>query len=93
MSKAHPEEWAFPKGNRNLKKTNILLSLCLALTGAAVVGCGDSVPENTRPADGSNPRVGGSAEERIKTIEGNPQLSPEEKARRIQVVKDRNHIK
>ncbi len=57
------------------------------------VGCGESVPANPKPEDGKNPYVQGTPEERIKNIEADPNLTAEEKARRIQVVKERNGLK
>lgn len=44
------------------------------------------------PADGSNPRAGGSPQERIANIQSNPTLTPAEKAMRIKAVKERNHL-
>ncbi len=73
--------------------SRIVLALGLACAALYVAGCGDSVPENSKPADGSNPHVQGSPEDRIKAIEADTSLAPEERARRIAVVKERNHIK
>lgn len=76
-----------------MKVQPIFFVTVLALSGALLAGCEPSVPENPKPADGTNPHVSGSPEERIKRIEADSTLSPEERARRIQVVKERNHIK
>ncbi|AIE83698.1 hypothetical protein OP10G_0330 [Fimbriimonas ginsengisoli Gsoil 348] len=65
----------------------------LISTGLFGAGCGDSVPVNPKPADGSNPHVSGTPQERIKNIEADTSLTPEERARRIAVVKERNHLK
>jgi hypothetical protein len=70
-----------------------LLAMGLVLFGLLGAGCGESVPENTKPADGSNSRVSGSPEERIAAIEANSMLTPEEKAQRIKVIKERNNLK
>ena len=69
------------------------MSAFFAVLGFTVAGCSDGVPENPKPADGTNSHVSGSPEERIARIQNDASLSPEERARRIQVVKDRNHIK
>ena len=69
----------------------IFVSL-LAAFGLVIAGCGDSPPVNPMPKDGSNPHVSGSPQERIKNIEADPALTPEEKSRRIGVIKERNHI-
>jgi len=73
------------------KKPFILLSIFL--TAMLVTGCDEQVPVNPQPTDGSNSRVQGSPEERIKNIEADTSLTPEERARRIQVVKERNGLK
>jgi hypothetical protein len=64
----------------------------LVLSGLFAAGCGDSPPVNPVPTDGSNPHVSGSPQERIKNIEADPTLTPAEKAQRIGVIKERNHI-
>ena len=76
-----------------MKIANKQLLVSIALMGILAIGCGESVPVSPKPTDGSNPHVSGSPEERIKGIEADTSLSPEERARRIQVVKDRNHLK
>ncbi|MBI1331491.1 MAG: hypothetical protein JST12_11365 [Armatimonadetes bacterium] len=71
----------------------LFLSLGILACGLLVAGCGESVPVNPKPADGTNPYVQGTPEERIKNIQADTSLSPEERERRIQVVKERNHLK
>jgi hypothetical protein len=66
---------------------------CFALMGILVIGCGEKVPVAPMPEDGSNPHVSGSPEERIKNIEADMSLAPEERARRIKIIKERNHLK
>jgi hypothetical protein len=75
-----------------LKNKRRLWAICIA-AGVVAAGCGESVPTNPKPADGTNPYVSGSPEERIKSIQQNPELTPEEKARRIAVIKQRNNLK
>lgn len=58
-----------------------------------IVGCNEQVPVSPKPADGSNPNVQGSPEERIKRIEGDTSLTAEERTRRIKVIKERNGLK
>jgi len=74
-------------------KAKVNAILAIAVSGLFVVGCGESVPVNPMPKDGSNPHVSGTPQERIQRIESDPQLTPEEKAQRIKVVKERNNIK
>lgn len=64
-----------------------------AVASIVATGCEQPVPTNPKPANGANPYVAGSPEERIKGIEANPDLTPEEKARRIAVIKQRNNLK
>ena len=73
------------------RKVNVrhLFFIGLAVVGA---GCGSSPPENPKPADGSNPNVMGKPQERIANIEADTTLTPEERARRIQLIKERNHL-
>jgi len=73
-----------------VKARNLIIVAALAAIGA---GCGESVPVNPMPKDGSNPYVSGSPQERIKNIEADTTLTPEEKSRRIAVIKERNHLK
>ncbi|MGV3614190.1 MAG: hypothetical protein ACO1SV_02540 [Fimbriimonas sp.] len=67
-------------------------AICVA-AGMVAAGCEEPVPTNPKPANGANPYVSGSPEERIKSIEANPELTAEEKARRIAVIKSRNNLK
>ncbi len=76
-----------------MKVTTTLLFAALAAIGIFAAGCGDSVPMQQMPADGSNPHVEGSPLERIEKIKNDPSLSQEEKDRRIALVKQRNNIK
>lgn len=63
--------------------------LLAALLGA---GCGESVPVNPVSANGANPHVSGTPQERIKNVENDPTLTPAEKAQRVAAIKERNHI-
>lgn len=58
-----------------------------------VAGCEPSVPVNPKPADGSNSHVSGTPEERIARIEKDETLTPEERTRRINVIKQRFNLK
>jgi len=76
-----------------VKARQLLLIAILSMIGCAVAGCGESVPVNPTSVNGSNPHVEGSPEDRIKAIEADTSLDPAERARRIAVVKERNHLK
>lgn len=57
----------------------------------ALTGCEEKVPVN--PPSQGNPYVAGSPEERIKAVENNSMLTPQEKADRIAIIKQRNGLK
>jgi hypothetical protein len=81
------------EGKYFMKATTTLLLAALATVGLFAAGCGESVPMQQMPADGSNPHVSGSPQERIERIQSDTTLSQEEKDRRIALVKQRNNIK
>lgn len=73
-----------------MNRTTLFGGILLLLS---VVGCNEpSVPVNPKAPAGTNPHVSGSPEERIKAIQENATLSPEEKAFRIKAIKERNNI-
>jgi hypothetical protein len=59
----------------------------------AMLGCGDDVPRQHMPTDGSNPHVSGSPQDRIASIQEDSTLAAEEKERRIAIIKQRNQLK
>lgn len=61
--------------------------------GMVAAGCDPEVPTNPKSSGPGNPYVSGNAEERIKRIEADTALTPEEKAQRIAVIKQRNNLK
>lgn len=63
------------------------------LAGVVAAGCEEPVPTNPKTSGPGNPYVSGSPEERIKRIEGDVALTPEEKSQRIAVIKQRNNLK
>lgn len=75
-----------------MKNQRRLWAICIA-AGVVAAGCEEPVPTNPKPANGANPYVSGSPEERIKGIQANPDLTVEEKERRIAVIKQRNNLK
>jgi hypothetical protein len=60
--------------------------------GLAAAGCEPPVPTNPQSKGKGNPYVSGNPEERIKRIEADTTLTPEEKAQRIAVIKQRNNL-
>jgi hypothetical protein len=64
----------------------------MAAVGILAAGCGESVPVNPLPKDGSNPHVSGTPQERIANIQADPMLTPEERAQRIKAIKERNNL-
>jgi hypothetical protein len=71
-----------------------LLTSCLAvvLIMFGLAGCDEKVPVSPKHEGGGNPYVSGTPEERIRNIEADTSLNPEERARRIQVIKERNGL-
>lgn len=76
-----------------MKATTTLLFAGLAAVALFAVGCGEGVPSEQMPADGSNPHVSGSPQDRIAKIQSDTTISQEEKDRRIALVKQRNNLK
>lgn len=74
-------------------KTNLLLSaFAVVLIMFSLAGCDEQVPVSPKHEGPGNPNVSGTPEERIRNIEADTTLTPEERARRIQVIKERNGL-
>jgi len=70
-----------------------ILLLGFVLVGMFALGCDEKVPTPPRTPDGSNPNVSGTPQERIERLKTDTSLTPEERDRRIQIIKTRNNIK